>query len=147
SRVPGRAQRRHEPAAPVHARRNPKPSSTSSPQESASAILVVRKAPCDSPAPGPSVAWRTLAPALTLSGLAGGGKPFSRLIDPFVQIAQNTRGHTPDITLTERHGVVFPCHALPVAAVQRVVLRVHQEGERYLEGVGDLRLVDHQPVT
>src|SRR5262249_2455457 len=57
-------------------------------------------------------------------------------INPLVQVPQNPRGHPPNVALAERHGVVLPCHTLPVAAVERVVLRVHQEGKRDLEGVG-----------
>src|SRR5262249_1541275 len=71
----------------------------------------------------------------------------SALIDPLVQIAQNPRGHAPNVALAEGHGVIPPCHTLPVAAVERVVLHVHQEGERNLERVGDFPLAQHEPVV
>src|SRR5262245_55903309 len=56
-----------------------------------------------------------------------------RLIDALVQIPQDARGHAPDVTLAERHGVVLALDAFPVAAVQCVVLDVHQEAERHFE--------------
>ena len=51
------------------------------------------------------------------------------LVDPLVQVPQDTRGHAPDIALAERHGVVLALDALPVAAVQRVVVW-HPSGRR-----------------
>src|SRR5262249_22835136 len=68
-------------------------------------------------------------------------------INPLVQVPQNPRGHPPNVALAERHGVVLPCHTLPVAAVERVVLRVHEEGERDLEGVGAFALAQHELVV
>src|SRR5438132_4739565 len=87
------------------------------------------------------------AALLHLSWAAPSSGARSLSINPFVQIPQNPRGHAPDVTLAEWHGVVLALHALPVAAVQAVVAYVHQEGERHLEGVGDLALVEHEPIV
>ena len=42
----------------------------------------------------------------------------SALINPFVQIAKNTRRHAPDVALAERHRVILALDAFPVAAVR-----------------------------
>src|SRR6202035_4131763 len=72
---------------------------------------------------------------------------WSAEIETFVEVAQDTGGHAPNVALAERHGVVAADHALPVAAVQRVVLHVHQEGERHFEGFIDLRAVEREPMA
>src|SRR3954468_8466127 len=71
----------------------------------------------------------------------------SALIEAFVKIAKDPRGYAPDVALTERHCVVFPLDAFPVTAVQRVILGIHQEGQRYLEGIGDFRFAQYQLVV
>src|SRR4051794_20041000 len=65
-------------------------------------------------------------------------------INLLIQIPQDPRRHAPDIALAERHLVIMARDALPVAAFARVVRLVHHEGERHLEGVGDLARVDAQ---
>src|SRR5258708_40343893 len=57
-------------------------------------------------------------------------------VNAFVEIAQDTRGDAPDITILVRHGIILSRDALPVAAVALVVFRSHQEGERNLEHLG-----------
>ena len=54
-----------------------------------------------------------------------------------MEVAHDSGGDAPDVPLAERHRVVFPDAALPFAHVKLVVVRVHEEGERHLEGVGD----------
>ena len=60
-------------------------------------------------------------------------------INALVQIPQDARGDAPDVALAERNGVIPSRHALPIAAVQRVVLCIHEESERHLERLGDFR--------
>src|SRR5262249_34450681 len=69
------------------------------------------------------------------------GSTRSPLIDALVQIPHDPGRHAPDVALAEGHCIVAAHHALAplvVATVQRVVLHVHQEGKRDLEGVVDL---------
>src|SRR5580700_9716889 len=66
--------------------------------------------------------------------------------DAFVEVAQDTGSHAPNVALRELHRIVFADDALPVAAVQRVILRVHQEGERHLEGLVDLGMIERDPI-
>src|SRR5258708_7227131 len=63
-------------------------------------------------------------------------------IDPLIQDAKDSRGRAPDITLGKRHRVIEALHAAEFRAVDLVVRRIHQEGERHLESVIDLAFVD-----
>src|SRR6185295_6320331 len=69
-------------------------------------------------------------------------RPFSSLVYPLVQIPQNPRRHAPNIALAERNRVVAPHHALPVAAMEGMVLHIHQEGEWHLEGIVDFAAIE-----
>src|ERR1044072_2864368 len=68
-------------------------------------------------APHPSSSLRSDA---TLSPLRG-AREESSPINLLGQIPQNPRRHAPDIALAERHLVIVPRDALPVAALARVV--------------------------
>src|ERR1700738_5117352 len=68
-------------------------------------------------------------------------------IDPFVEYPQDARGRAPDVALRERHRIVRALHAAKFLAVDLMVQWVHQERQRHLEGVVDLRLVDVQCKT
>src|SRR4029077_20985613 len=48
----------------------------------------------------------------------------------------------PDVALAERHRVVASHHTLPITAVQRVILLVHQKGERHLKGIVDFGTIE-----
>src|SRR6478735_9029392 len=65
-------------------------------------------------------------------------------INPLIQYAQDSRRRAPDVTLRIRHGVIGTLHAAEFLAVNLVVLGIHQERERHLEGVNHFRLVDLQ---
>ena len=54
------------------------------------------------------------------------------------------RGHAPDVTLGERHRVIGALHAAKFLGVDLVVLGIHQERQRHLEGVVHLAFVDRQ---
>src|SRR6516164_4659917 len=68
-------------------------------------------------------------------------------IDAFVEIAQDTRGHAPNISILIWHGIIMSGDALPVAAVAVVVFRSHQEGERNLERLRHFRLVEIEGIA
>src|SRR5260221_4255154 len=68
-------------------------------------------------------------------------------VDAFVEVAQDTRGDAPDITILVRHGIILSGDALPIAAATLVVFRSHQEGERTLERLRYLGLVEIQGVS
>src|SRR6478609_9301609 len=63
-------------------------------------------------------------------------------IDPFVEDPQDPRGRAPDVALRERHRVIGALHAAKFLAVHLMVQGIHQERQRHLKGVVDLRLVD-----
>src|SRR5882757_9600765 len=65
-------------------------------------------------------------------------------INPLVQHPQDARGRAPDVTLGIRHRVIGTLHAAEFLAVDLVVLRIHQERQRYFERVDDFGLVDLQ---
>src|SRR5215210_5529726 len=76
-----------------------------------------------------------------------GRSPASRLIEPDVEIAKDAGRDAPDVSVAERDGVVLADAALPLAGMDLVVCRVHQEGQRHLEGVGDLMPVEGELET
>src|SRR3954469_9570110 len=82
----------------------------------------------------------------TTAGLSRAGSDTSRAIHPLIEIAQDTGGDPPDVTLLIRHRVVMSLDAFPVAAVALMVFGAHQEVERHLEGVGDLGSIERELV-
>src|SRR5579884_1323702 len=60
------------------------------------------------------------------------------------QIAQDSRGHAPDITLPEGDRIIVPRHALPFARMPLHVSRIHHVGEWHFEDFVDLRYVESQ---
>src|ERR1700735_4837417 len=88
---------------------------------------------------------RIIAVAIPLrAGQPGYREPARRSLpgNAFVEIAQDTRGDAPDITILVRHGIILSRNALPVATVTLVVFRSHQEGERNLEHLGHFGRVE-----
>src|ERR1700737_579530 len=67
--------------------------------------------------------------------------------NPLVEYAQDPRRCAPDIALRIRHGVISALHAAEFLAVQLMVRRIHQKGQRHLEGIVDLAVVDAQRKT
>src|SRR4029077_206139 len=65
-------------------------------------------------------------------------------VDPVVEIAHDARGDAPDITVAERHGVIFALDAFPFAAAALVIFRGHQKVERHFEGLGDLARIERE---
>src|ERR1700730_7252790 len=65
-------------------------------------------------------------------------------VDPLIQRPQDPRGRAPDVALRIGHRVIGALHAAELPGVDLVVLRIHQERERHLEGIVDFRLVDAQ---
>src|SRR6266700_33363 len=114
------------------------------------------------------IRWRALRPAATARRIArraptasqsetahrpqtGSGKfrpqsapAGSWQTNPLVERAQDARGRAPDIALRIRHRVIGALHAAKFLAVHLVVRRIHQEGQRHLEGIDDLAMVDAQ---
>src|SRR5271154_2007804 len=68
-------------------------------------------------------------------------------VNVFVEIAEDTRGDAPDISVLIRDGIIMSGDALPVAAVALVVFRSHQEGERNLERLRHLGLVECESIA
>src|SRR5580693_661317 len=68
-------------------------------------------------------------------------------VEAFIEIAQDTRGDAPDVTILIRHRIILPGDAPPVAAMALVVLRSHQEGERNLERLRYLGFIEIQGVA
>src|SRR5258708_38278115 len=67
-------------------------------------------------------------------------------VNAFVEVAQDTRGDAPDVTILVRHRIILSGDALPIAAATLVVFRPHQEGERNLEHLRYLGRVEIQGV-
>src|SRR5215207_4083983 len=65
-------------------------------------------------------------------------------IDPLIQYAQDAGGRAPYVTLGERHGVIGTLHAAEFLGMDLMVLGIHQERQRHLEGVNHLAFVDRQ---
>src|SRR5262249_59037572 len=76
-----------------------------------------------------------LSPAHARSGRSD----TSRAVHALIQIAQNTGGDTPDVTLLVRHPLVLAPDTLPGAPVALVLFGPHEKGERHPESVRDLR--------
>src|SRR4051812_12233837 len=73
------------------------------------------------------------------------GRPHaSRFIEPDIEIAKDACRDPPDVTLSERNGIILPDRAAPLAGVELVVRGIEQEGERHLEGLRDLVGVERQ---
>src|SRR6185503_3729212 len=91
---------------------------------------------------------RPLAPLAATLPLQGRDKQEKRAgvspVNPIVQIAQYTRRHAPDVALAEGDGIIVPRHALPVAHMALHVGLIHQERQRHLEYVVDLRGVERE---
>src|SRR5262245_17940357 len=59
-----------------------------------------------------------------------------------MHVLQNTSRRAPDVALFKRHGIKAPLGARKRARVCCVVAHVHEEGERYLEGIGNLARIE-----
>src|SRR5262249_19432747 len=80
-----------------------------------------------------------------LPGVPSGRDPLRIVpIDAVMKIAQDSRGHPPNVTIGERDCVEMADHAVPFPAVALVIDRLHQERQRYLEGVLHLRGVERE---
>ena len=75
-------------------------------------------------------------------GVDGGWTSPPPAVDPLPQIAEYTRGRTPDVPIIERNGVDVGDQSFPFSSLTLMVLWCHQECERHFEGVVNLAAVE-----
>src|SRR5262245_49137361 len=59
-------------------------------------------------------------------------------VNPLIEVAQDARRDTPDVTAPVRNLIIVADDAVPVATLAPIIFRAHEVFQRNLEDVGDL---------